>query len=139
MKHEKFNENKLAGFHSLCHCFISCLFQRYITLAQVFRWSHTKTLIAVCPQLRSFLENLGIIFGQQHSTIQIPNSSFLQFILNVLIKTFNHDRGIILFRTYSLFERILKPTLVSFVFMIIKYVCLVVKIWLRLRLIPSSE
>ena len=58
---------------------------------------------------------------------------------NILIERFNHKRGIRPFRTESLFERIFNPTLVAFVFMIINVVCRVVKIWLTLRLIHSSE
>ena len=66
-------------------------------------------------------------------------NSFLLFILNESKEPFSQSSGILPFRADSLFVKMFKPTVLSFVFIIWNFECLDFKIWLRCKEIHSSE
>ena len=74
-----------------------------------------------------------------HVSILVYNNSFFMWILYVSIFRLSHERGIRPFKAEKRFGSIFNPTLCLFLFEIKKFVCLVVKIWSKLRLIQSSD
>ena len=67
------------------------------------------------------------------------SSKPLHFILNDSRKPFSQLRGIILFKTDSLFTNILRPTFLQLVLRIEKVDCCEVKVWFVFNLIHSIE